>query len=462
MMAEDRRLGSKKRAHSLELKVKTIEEAERSSKKNASEVYRVPRTCVIDWCRQEAEIREEFAKQLKSAKRCRLSGGGRPVAMADLEDQLYEWYEIEYGEKGVPVSRKRFTDKAKQIYATMIDGGELAPNDFKFSKGWLDKFLQRRGIVQRRTTSVCQRPPEDYEEKLISFVLFVSRKIQSCGFSSNKIFACDETAVWLDPPRRTTLAPRGSRDVPVKSLGHTKLKITVMLTAKANGNKCLPYVLLNRKRPVPEITKKYQGKLVINWAGKTWMNDQTTKDYLQKILGNQLFGRRFLLWDSFRCHISKDTKTVLKALKVDTAIIPGGCTKYIQPADVSWNKPFKEKVQDMHDDWLSTGDLPVTRNGNPAPPPPTVYLDWVVEAWKAISSDLIKNSFKTCAIGINDDGSEDHLIHAFKDDGPCPGGIRLLQRERVGDEEFRPLSEEEEQVYDSDQESEPEQDEDDS
>ena len=235
-----------------------------------------------------------------------------------------------------------------------------------------------------------------------------------------------------------------------------------MLTAKANGNKCLPYVLLNRKRPIPEIMRKYQGKLVINWAGKTWMNDHTTKDYLQRIIGNQLFGRRFLIWDSFRCHISKDTKSVLEALKVDTAIIPGGCTKYIQPADVSWNKPFKEKVQDMHDDWLSTGDLPVTRNGNPAPLPPTVYLDWVVEAWNAISSDLIKNSFKTCAIGINDDASEDHLIHAFKDDGSCPGGIAVLQRERVRDEELSLLPEEEEEVYDSDQDCDSEQDEDDS
>ena len=50
-------------------KVKTIEEAKRSSKKKALEVYRVPRTCVIDWCRQEAEIREEFDKRLKSAKK---------------------------------------------------------------------------------------------------------------------------------------------------------------------------------------------------------------------------------------------------------------------------------------------------------------------------------------------------------------------------------------------------------
>ena len=153
-----------------------------------------------------------------------------------------------------------------------------------------------------------------------------------------------------------------------------------MLTAKENGSKCLPYVLLNRKRPIAEVVRKYEGRVVINWAGKSWMNDATTKDYLLKIIGHEMFQKRLLVWDSFRCHLGKDTKRVLRNLKIDTAVIPGGCTKFVQPANVSWNKPFKDRIQSLHDEWLSSGDLPVTRNGNPAPPPPMVYLDWEVDA----------------------------------------------------------------------------------
>ena len=236
----------------------------------------------MQWCAQEAAIREELASSLRAAKRSRLSGGGPHVAMADLEHHLYEWYEVEYVQKKVPVSRSRIILKAKEIYANMAASDEDTAEDFKFSKGWLDKFLRRHGIVQRRTTSVCQRPPADYHEELVSFVLYVSRKIASGKYGSNMIYGCDETAVWIDPPRRTTLAPRESSDVPVKSLGYTRLKVTVMLTAKANGSKCLPYVLLNRKRPIAEVVRKYEGRAVINWAGKSWMNDATTKDYLLK------------------------------------------------------------------------------------------------------------------------------------------------------------------------------------
>ena len=51
----------------------------------------------------------------------------------------------------------------------------------------------------------------------------------------------------------------------------------------------------------------------------------------------------------------------MEVLNIDIAIILGSCTKNIQSAVVSWKNQFKEKIQDMHDDWLSTGDLPVTR-----------------------------------------------------------------------------------------------------
>ena len=121
-----------------------------------------------------------------------------------------------------------------------------------------------------------------------------------------------------------------------------------------------------------------------------------------------MFRKRVIIWDSFRCHSSSKTKDILKQLKIESVVIPGGCTKYIQPADVSWNKPFKEKIQELHDTWLSVGDIPLTRGGNPAPPPPQVYLAWIVQAWDSISTELIKKSFKCCGIGIPADGSEDN------------------------------------------------------
>lgn len=103
-----------------------------------------------------------------------------------------------------------------------------------------------------------------------------------------------------------------------------------MLTARSDGYKCLPFVLLPRKRPDPNIVDMFKNKLHLCWAGKVWFDDELTATYLNAVFGHSLFARRLLVWDSFRCHISVETKKLLKKNKLDTAVIPGGCTKFIQ------------------------------------------------------------------------------------------------------------------------------------
>jgi hypothetical protein len=119
--------------------------------------------------------------------------------------------------------------------------------------------------------------------------------------------------------------------VTVVTTGHEKMRVTVCLTASNDGKKMMPYVLLNRKRPVPKLVEQFRGKLIINFAGTIWMNDGTTEDYLQKIIGPKMFsGKRLLVWDAFASHKSEKTTKILKELGIEAAYVPGGCTKFIQ------------------------------------------------------------------------------------------------------------------------------------
>ncbi|KAG2455446.1 UBN1 protein, partial [Polypterus senegalus] len=55
----------------------------------------------------------------------------------------------------------------------------------------------------------------------------------------------------------------------------------------------------------------------------------------------------------------------LKKYKMPTAVIPGGCTKYVQPADVVWNKPLKDKLRELYDNWMAgEKDKGFTAGGN--------------------------------------------------------------------------------------------------
>ncbi|KAL3093160.1 hypothetical protein niasHT_022610 [Heterodera trifolii] len=131
-------------------------------------------------------------------------------------------------------------------------------------------------------------------------------------FSYTHVYAVDETAVWLDSGGGTCVAEKGSKTVTVLNTGHEKARVTVLLTARSDGTKMRPFVLLPRKRPVPNIIDRFRKTLVLSWCGRTWMDNDLTTEYLEKIFGNFHFGARLLVWDSFRCHISEDTKKTLR------------------------------------------------------------------------------------------------------------------------------------------------------
>jgi hypothetical protein len=84
----------------------------------------------------------------------------------------------------------------------------------------------------------------------------------------------------------------------------------------------------------------------------------------------------------------------------------------------------------MYDDWMIHGEKKLTKGGNPKPPQMDDYLNWIVEAWASIPKELIKKSFKVCGITNALDGSEDSEIHCFKENGPVPSGLALLQQAR--------------------------------
>ena len=320
------------------------------------------------------------------------------------------------------VSRRLIRLHAKKIAKEIPEcAGFLA------SLGWLDKFLKRNGLTLRATTTTCRRPPVDSIEKIVKFILFIRKQFQEHNYSASNMFACDEMAAWLDPVGKRCIERRGARDVTVQTLGHEKVHITVMVCARANGTKCKPFVLLIRKRPVPAVVQKCSGRLVLSWAGRVWMDNSLTEDFLRRVLGPLAFGKRLLVWDSFKCHLSEETKAVLAELKAHNAVVPGGCTKYVQAPDI-WNQPFKAAITRFHEDWMADGSgIELTRGGNPRPPPMAIYLQWVVDAWDGLSPDLIRNSFKSCGITNKADGTEDDLIHCFKPDGPIPEGLAQLK-----------------------------------
>ncbi|KAH7664926.1 pogo transposable element with KRAB domain-like protein [Aphelenchoides avenae] len=75
-------------------------------------------------------------------------------------------------------------------------------------------------------------------------------------------------------------------------------------------------------------------------------------------------------------------------------------------------------------------DHKTTAAGNPKPPPPETYLQWVLDAWDAVNEKVIIRSFKACGISTALDGTEDALIHCLKEGNGMPNGVGSLVQAR--------------------------------
>ena len=167
----------------------------------------------------------------KTSSRFRVSGGGRKMPSDALDKRLNEWYDEQYEDRNA-ISRRQMSHSSRGA-PQVNDHPEV--EIFKLSKGWLDRFLGRHKLVLRRTTTVSQKPPDDYVDKVCGFILYVRKVINDEGIKENAEYGMDETAVWLDPLATTSIAPVGVRDVSVRKTGHDKLRITLALTAIADG-----------------------------------------------------------------------------------------------------------------------------------------------------------------------------------------------------------------------------------
>ena len=266
----------------MRFKLEIVAYAEKYNKSKAAKDKKVPRSCVKDWTKQkaqlEAQLKASLSCSISSSKR--LQGAGRPLKDKDFDEKLINWVR-QQRQKKLRVSR---TMIQKEALTLSID------ETFKASNGWLEKFLLRHNLVSRRPTTTCQKEPEEYVEKIVDCLLFIEQKRRTSNYTY--IYAADEMAVYVDYSSNLTVENKGVREVPVKTNGHDKLDVTVMLTARSDGFKCPPYILLKNKRPIKEIVIKFKNTLHFFWAGRSFFNDDLTSEFLQKIVGSSMFGKR--------------------------------------------------------------------------------------------------------------------------------------------------------------------------
>ncbi|XP_033493159.2 uncharacterized protein LOC117263673 [Epinephelus lanceolatus] len=412
-----------RRKFDLRFKETVLQYAEETSGEQAARFFNIDSKRIRYWRKQRAELRSA------DEGRARLSRDGRKKLSVELERRLSEWIHA-MRDRHQAVSADMIKNKALEIYPTVSDGGSR----FVASTGWLQKFLKRYNLSLRRRSAVTQEDPNLLTEKLVWFVDYVGKTVSAKRILEKDIITMDETVAWFDASSPT----QGVQ-------GQERSQLTIILAAKADGTKLKPFIVFRGADGDEEAMRQQISGAVINTSPNGWINDTLVSDWLETVVGKSNATPRLLVWDSQRSHVSVTAK-LKHDFNITPAVIPRGCTEYVQAHNVMWNQPLKQNLHDAYDRWMA-GDYQkeYTAGGDLKPPARRLLVDWVVAAWDKLDTDMIRESFKVCGLSVKSDGSEDDVIACFKEGQPCAAGRDMLTRARQRSwENWSPVAEEEE------------------
>ena len=99
-----------------------------------------------------------------------------------------------------------------------------------------------------------------------------------------------------------------------------------------------------------------------------------------------------LCLDAFQGHLADEIKNKMHRLKSELVVIPAGMRSAFQPLDVSVNKPFKTRLSEQYDCWISDHDRELTASGKTEHAPPHVAACWALSARTSIPAESVAKS----------------------------------------------------------------------
>jgi len=265
-----------------------------------------------------------------------------------------------------------------------------------------------------------QQTPEDVRLRAEEFWQQVAAEAARLGVS--EVWNADETAVFFELLPRKTVDTVGTKTVWVRCAGAEKRHISVLLLGSSQGKKMPPFVVFKEvPSRIPERQKENDsgrngfGKRVwdkikcgcsnnTTFANKTgWLTGSLIVRWLDLMFGS-MPGPKLLLLDEFSGHWTPEVLAKCDELQIKLLRIPAGCTSVSQPADVSWNRPFKAHMRKL---WVERLVAMVTNKTQFEAPCRVTVRRWVEEAWASL--DAIENGFRASRIVIDTDAQVETL-----------------------------------------------------
>jgi hypothetical protein len=117
-----------------------------------------------------------------------------------------------------------------------------------------------------------------------------------------------------------------------------------------------------------------------------------------------------ILLDAYWCHMMASVVGKISELGIEVIHIPGGCTGLCQPLNVGVNKPFKHRLHDLWEEWMT--DM-LNKEGEIRDATHKEVAEWTaIVYWQMEGSKILKNAWQKTGYdwfeGVGEDNNNDN------------------------------------------------------
>lgn len=392
-------------------------DAENNDEEDTEKMSCIDESYIRRWVSEKLDP-DEIKKTLKKVKKSKTKPG-----FIEMEEELMVWFR-KTRESKLSITLRMIREEALSIFEELKKKSKEPGNEklvkykdssFSASNGWFRRFKRRNRISRRVCTHTAQKLCDNYAEEIHKFLGRVTKQryyllklyikylrmeiehFKARGDKKLLIFNMDEVPVYYDMCRNKTYHFSGDRSVSIIRTNGQKKRLTVCLAVSSDGKKLPPYVIFKKKS---KVNYPYLKSIVATSNENGWITEKLMEDWHTRIWKNTKLESsqlKMLILDKCSSHQKESVRKAITDEGSYIDFIPAGCTSLCQPLDLVINKPFKDSLRRLYEDWMKNeGTKPSnkTKLGYLKAPSDVKILKWIRESWNKIDEALIIKSFK--------------------------------------------------------------------
>lgn len=250
----------------------------------------------------------------------------KPCTYDQIDTAVLKWVQL-MRDKNLPISGAFIKNKALEF------AQKFNLPDFQASTGWLDKFKQRHGLLQK---TICGESADVHEEDCTAWKETILSKLLK-DYNPKDIFNADETGLFFKCLPSKTLAFKNDKCFGGKN---SKDRITLMVASNMTGSEKIKLLVIGKSKN-PRCFKGVKSlETGYDFNKKSWMTGEIYEKWLVQLDKDFLRQKRqvVLFVDNCPAH-PRNVQQKLKAIKL--VYFPPNMTSRLQPMDQGIIKNLK-------------------------------------------------------------------------------------------------------------------------